>query len=152
MSSTVHTRRRAVPFRSTAVALALVGAMMIAGCGGSGATGATEAPPLSTASPVPGAETAATGAEAGSCGEATAVLIKEHLTRPDVVSVTTEGGCRDALIITTLDASDWETGLAICESAEEIAYAGDMYSITVLAADTTELAIGIKDSSCIGRR
>lgn len=147
MSSTERTWRRAVPLRSAAVALALVGAMAIAGCGGSVST---EAPPVSTASPVPAAEPVATGAASGDCGEATAVLVAQHLARPDVVSVTTEGGCRDALIVTTLDASDWQTGLAICESAEETAYAGDIYSITVLAADETELAIGIKDASCIG--
>lgn len=149
MSSTERTWRRAVPLRSTAAALALIGAIAIAGCGGSGST---EAPSVATAPPVaaPTEGTVATGAASGDCGEATAVLVAQHLARPDVVSVTTEGGCRDALIVTTLDASDWQTGLAICESAEETAYAGDLLSITVLAADETELAIGIKDASCIG--
>ncbi len=157
MSSTVRTWRRAMPFKSPALVLALVGAMVVAGCGGSSGT---QAAPADTSTPVPAAETTAsetpstepmaTGAATGDCGEATAVLIAQHLARPDVVSVTTEGGCRDALIITTLDASDWQTGLAICESAEETAYAGDIYSITVLAADETELAIGIKEASCIG--
>lgn len=64
--------------------------------------------------------------------------------------MTTEGGCHDALITTTLAATDVAKALAICDSAAEIAYDGDISSITVLAADSTELSIGIKGQDCIG--
>lgn len=67
-----------------------------------------------------------------------------------MVSVTTEGGCHDATIVTTLDPGDSATGLAICDSAAEVAYTGDISSITVLAANNKELAIGIKGQECIG--
>jgi hypothetical protein len=147
MSFTERTRCRVSPFRATAVALAVAGAIAIAGCGGGSST---QSPSSSTASPAPAAATAATGAGAGSCGEATAALVKKHLARPDVVSVTTEGGCHDATIVTSLGPSDSVKGLAICDSAAEVAYAGDISSITVLAANNKELAIGIKDQPCIG--
>ena len=139
---------RVMSVRVAAMALAVAGAVAIAGCGGSG----TQSPSANTATPAPAAATAtaATGAGSGDCGEATAALINKHLARADVVSVTTEGGCHDALIVTTLQASDSKTGLAICDSAAEVAYTGDISSITVLAANDKELAIGIKGAPCIG--
>ncbi len=148
--------RRVVPFRAAMVALAVISAMAIAGCGGG--SGSTQSPSSSTASPAPGAAgspapaaaTPATGSGSGDCGEATAALVAQHLARPDVVSVTTEGGCHDATIVTSLDPSDSATGLAICDSAAEVAYTGDISSITVLAANDKELAIGIKGQQCIG--
>ncbi len=137
-----------MPLRAAAVALAVVGAIAIASCSGGGS--GTQAPSSSPASPAPAASTAASGAGSGSCGEATAALVKQHLARPDVVSVTTEGGCHDATIVTNLGPGDSATGQAICDSAAEVAYAGDISSITVLAANTKELAIGIKGQPCIG--
>ena len=135
--------------------LALIGAMTIAGCGGGGSTpspaSGSPSPASAAASQAPAAGTATTGADSGSCGEATAALVKQHLARPDVVSVTTEGGCHDALIVTSLEPTDWAKGQAICDSAAEVAYAaGDISSITVLAASTRELAIGIKGAPCVG--
>lgn len=138
---------RAVLSRAAVVALAVVGALAIAGCGGGSST---QTPSSSPASPAPAASTAASGTGSGSCGEATAALVKQHLARPDVVSVTTEGGCHDATIVTSLDPSDSATGLAICDSAAEVAYTGDLSSVTVLAANNKELAIGIKGQPCIG--
>ncbi len=132
--------------------------MAIAGCGG----GSTSTQPPSSspaspaaadsaaASPAAAASTASSGTGSGSCGEATAALVKQHLTQPDVVSVTTEGGCHDATIVTSLEPSDAAKGLAICDSAAEVAYTGDISSITVTAANNKELAIGIKGQPCIG--
>lgn len=139
---------RTIRSRAAGLVLAVVAAMAVASCGGSGAT---QAPAASTASPAPATEAATTtGAGSGDCGEATAALVKQHLAQPAVVSVTTEGGCHDATITTSLGASDSATGLAICDSAAEVAYTGDISSITVLAADNKELAIGIKGAPCIG--
>lgn len=139
--------------RAAALVLVVLGTIAIAGC----APAATQAPATTAPSVVvPAATSAASssgpGSVTGDCGEATAVLIKQHLAaRTDIVSVTTEGGCHDALIITTLGATDVAKGLAICDSAAEVAYtAGDISSITVLAADSKELSIGIKDQDCIG--
>ncbi len=152
--SRVHVPR-VVPFRAAVVILAMVGAMSIAGCGPNPSTvpvassTPTVAPSAATAST--GAATASTGTGAGSCGEATAALVKQHLaSRTDIVSVTTEGGCHDATIVTSLGPTDSTAGLAICDSAAEVAYTGDISSITVLAASTKELAIGIKGQPCIG--
>jgi len=122
--------------------------MAIAGCGGGSSS--TQSPSPSAASSAPAAGSATTGTGSGSCGEATAALVKQHLTRPDVVSVTTEGGCHDATIVTSLGPTDSATGLAICDSAADVAYAGDISSITVLAANNKELAIGIEGQPCIG--
>ncbi len=148
-------RWRVVPRGAATAALAVAAAMAIAGCGGGGSV---QSPASSTASPAPAAATAAapaagtpaSGSGSGDCGEATAVLVAQQLARADVVSVTTEGGCHDATIVTTLGPGDSATGLAICDSAAEVAYAGDLSSITVLAANNKELAIGIKGQECIG--
>lgn len=148
-------RWRVVPRRAAGAALAVAAAMAIAGCSGGGSV---QSPASSTGSPAPAAGTAAapaagtpaTGSGSGDCGEATAVLVAQHLARADVVSVTTEGGCHDATIVTSLQPGDSATGLAICDSAAEVAYAGDISSITVLAANNKELAIGIKGQPCIG--
>lgn len=135
--------------------LALAGAMAIASCGGGGSTqppgpGAESPAPATAAATTAASAAATTGTGSGDCGEATAALVKQHLTQPAVVSVTTDGGCHDATIATSLGASDSATGLAICDSAAEVAYTGDISSITVLAADNKELAIGIKGAPCIG--
>jgi hypothetical protein len=67
-----------------------------------------------------------------------------------MVATSSKGGCHDATIVTSLGPSDSAKGLAICDSAAEVAYTGDTSSITVLAANNKELAIGIKDQPCIG--
>jgi hypothetical protein len=155
MSFTEHPAR-AVPSRLAAAALAVLTAMVLAGCGG--AAGATQAPapsaaPTSAASAAasaPAGTDAGSSSGAGSCGEATAALVRQHLTAPEIVSITTEGGCHDTTIVTTLAASDFAKAQAICESAAVIAYAGDLLSVTVTGANNKELAIGIKGQPCIG--
>ena len=79
-----------------------------------------------------------------------AATIKTHLNRPDVVAVTIIGGCHQASIATSLAATDVKAGLAICDSAAEVGYTDGVSSITVDAVDGKELAIGLKDASCIG--
>ena len=139
--------------RAAALVLAVVGTIAISGCGPAATqvpatTGPSVAPPAATSA----GSSSGPGSVTGNCGGATAVLIRQHLAaRTDITSVTNEGGCHDALIITTLAATDVAKGLAICESAAEVAYAaGDISSITVLAADSKELSIGIKGQDCIG--
>ncbi len=115
---------REVPFRVTAVTLAMVAVMAVAGCGAS----ASQAPSVSSTAP-----SAATSAPADTAA----------------TTGTGEGGCHDATIVTSLGPDDSAIGLAICDSAAEVAYAGDISSITVTAADTKELAVGIKGQPCI---
>lgn len=140
-------------FKAPALAIALLSVLALSACGPAASTQAPQAGTPTAATTVPTAATSTSGAGAGGgCGEATAAAVKAHLAgRTDIVSVTTEGGCHDALIVTTLADSDVTTGLAICDSAAEIAYtSGDISSITVLAASSKELSIGIKDQPCIG--
>ena len=148
---------RALPSRLAAAMLLVIVVAMVATCGGAAGTSssATSQAPASTAPAASSAAPAASsgagaGAGAGSCGEATALLVKQHLTSPDVVSVTTEGGCHDATIVTSLGDSDAAKALAICDSAAVIAYAGDLSSVTVTGASTKELSIGVKGQPCIG--
>jgi hypothetical protein len=140
--------------RAAALLVSACAALALAACGPTATAAPTSAPsvvaPAPTTSSTGTAGSSGPGSVTGDCGEATAVLIKQHLAaRPEVVSVTTEGGCHDALIITTLGPGDALKGRDICDAAAEIAYDGDISSITVLATDTTELSIGIKGQDCI---
>ena len=134
--------------------LAMVGALTIAGCGG----GSTPAPasngaapstaPAVAASSAPAEGSAATGV-GDDCGATTVALLKTILTQDGIISITNEGGCHDATIVTSL--TEQTKGLAICKAAEAVAYAaGDISSITVTGANDKELSIGIKGQSCIG--
>ncbi len=137
-------------FRAAPFALVFVGAIALAACG-PGSSPATSTPTAAVPAATDAAPTSGPGSVTGDCGEATAVVIAQHLAaRTDITSVTTEGGCHDALIITKLAAADVAKGLEICDAAAEVAYDGDISSITVLAADSTELSIGIKGQDCIG--
>jgi len=140
--------------RLAAAALLALSALAFAGCGGSAATASPASATIQPASAAPAGASATAaagnGSGAGSCGEATAALVMKQLGRADVVSVTTEGGCHDATIVTTLGPSDVTSAVAICDAASVVAYAGDLSSVTVLAANNKELSIGIKGSSCIG--
>jgi hypothetical protein len=140
--------------RAIAATLAIVGALTIAGCGGGGtaapASGgaAPSTAPSTAASPAPAAGSAGTGV-GDDCGATTAALLRTLLTQDGIISITNEGGCHDATIVTSL--TDPTKGLAICKAAEAVAYtAGDISSITVTGANDQELSIGIKGQSCIG--
>ena len=139
--------------RAIVATLAIVGALTIAGCGG----GSTPAPASNGAAPSTAPSTAASPAQAGSvapgvgddCGATTAAMLRTLLTQDGIISITNEGGCHDATIVTSL--TDPTKGLAICKAAEAVAYAaGDVSSITVTGANDKELSIGIKGQSCIG--
>jgi hypothetical protein len=146
-----HARRLA---RSKASALLVIGALAVGACGGSAASATPQLASTAPASAAPSSSGSGAGSGSGpgtgTCGEATAALLMKQLARADVVSVTTEGGCHDATIVTTLGPSDAKTALAICDAASLVAYAGDLSSVTVLAANSKELSIGIKGQPCIG--
>jgi hypothetical protein len=139
-------------WRAIAATLAVVGALIIAGCGGGSTPVASNgaAPstvPSSAASPAPAGSVAPGVGD--DCGATTAALLRTLLTQDGIISITNEGGCHDATIVTSL--TDPTKGLAICKAAEAVAYAaGDISSITVTGANDKELSIGIKGQSCIG--
>ena len=137
-------------------ALVLACALVLAGCGGSSASAApaTAAPEATTAATAPAGAASTdpgSGGDADTCGAATAVLVQKGLTSPAVVRVSSEAGCGDAWIETTLAASMGKEAVAICEAAALIAYAGDMSSVTVTGVDDVELAISIKGQDCLAR-
>jgi hypothetical protein len=158
MTSTTGLSSRARS-RTIAATLAIVGVLSIAGCGGGSASTSTSngvpstapsAAPSAAASPAPATGSAATGV-GDDCGATTAALLRTLLTQDGIISITNEGGCHDATIVTSL--TDPTKGLAICKAAEAVAYAaGDISSITVTGANDRELSIGIKGQSCIGER
>lgn len=140
--------------KAPALAIALLGALALSACGPAASSQAPQVttPPAATAGPTSAAASSGTGAGNDSCGAAGAAAVKVQLAgRSDIASITIDGGCHDVTISTSLADSDWKTGLAICDSAATVAYAaGDLSSITVLAASSRELSIGIKDQPCIG--
>lgn len=144
--------------RMTVATAAVIGAMAVAACGSGGTstpTGTVTVPSsAAAASSAPGSTTAAspgTGTGAGTCGEGTAALVRQGLTQAGIVSITTDGGCHDVTIVTTLAAADVAKALAICDAAAAIAYPkGDISSVTVTGTNNKELSIGIQGQECIG--
>jgi hypothetical protein len=141
-------------FKAPALAIALLGALALSACGPAAGTQAPQTGAPAAATTLPSAATSTSGAGGGgdSCGAAGAAAVRTQLaSRTDIASITIDGGCHDVTISTSLADSDATTGLAICDSAAEVAYkAGDLSSITVLAASSKELSIGIKGQPCIG--
>ena len=143
--------------RMTAASVAILGAMVVAGCGSGGTstpaqtTAASSSAAAPSSAPESSAAAGSAGTGAGTCGEGTAALVKQQVTQAEIVSITTEGGCHDVTIVTTLAAVDVAKAVAICEAAAAIAYpAGDISSVTVTGANDKELSIGIKGQPCIG--
>jgi hypothetical protein len=131
-----------------ALGFAIVGELALAGCGGDRAGTAPPVPSIAaTAAPTSGTTTVSSP---NACGGGAAAAIKQHVDRPEVLAVTIIGGCHQAAIATSLDSGDATTGLAICDSAAEVAYVDGISSITVSAANNKELAAGLKDAPCIG--
>jgi len=140
--------------RLAGAAFVLIGALALAGCGGSAATPApaTPAPEATAPATAPAGEASTdpgSGAGTGSCGAETAALVQKQLANPVIVRVSVEGGCHDAWIETTLDKSTVGDALAICDAAARIAYGDEISSITVTGKDEVELSIGIKGQDCI---
>jgi hypothetical protein len=121
-------------------ALLLGAAMALPGCSAtepapSGATAGTEA---ATATP----------SEPAGCGDV-ADVVKEHLGSPDVASVGVNGQCTNVDILTTLADDDTAGGRRLCESAGEVAYTGDINSVTVKSTAGAELSVGIPGMKCL---
>ncbi|GAA2397980.1 hypothetical protein Cme02nite_06460 [Catellatospora methionotrophica] len=94
------------------------------------------------------AGTSAAGEPTDSCGGA-ADRVKDHLDSAKVGSVVVNGQCTSVVITTTLGDDAGADAVQLCESAAQVAYTGDVNAVTVLAASTRELAIGIAGAKCM---
>jgi hypothetical protein len=120
--------------RPSAVALVLTaGAALLSGC--------AEAEPDPTAPP-------STAAAADDCGTA-ATTVREHLKNAEVRTVTVNGQCTNVTIDTGLADGDVAAGRRLCETAAEVAYTGDINSVTVLSTSGAELSAGIPGMRCL---
>ncbi len=59
------------------------------------------------------------------------------------------GQCTSVVVATTLADTDDAAAQRLCESAAEVAYTGDVNSVSVLAGSGVELAIGIPGAKCL---
>ncbi|GIM92878.1 hypothetical protein Ato02nite_046710 [Paractinoplanes toevensis] len=75
--------------------------------------------------------------------------MREHLTSSDVRTVTVNGQCTNVTIDTGLGDDDTATGRQICETAVEVAYTGDINSVTVRSGSGAELSVGIPGMKCL---
>lgn len=141
--------------RST-IALLILASGVLASCGDSTSpaadTAAAKSAATSTTSAGESTESGSSTTAAASvadCGGAEAATVKAHLTSTAITKVTVDGGCHEINIATSL-GKDVAAGLAICDSAAEVAYTGKILSLRVESATNVELAIGAKGSQCIG--
>lgn len=76
-------------------------------------------------------------------------LVKDHLNSPEVRSVVVQGQCTSLVVATTLGDNNNDTAQRLCDTAAEVAYSGDVNSVSVLAGSGKELAIGISGAKCL---
>ncbi|WP_328661676.1 hypothetical protein [Nocardia salmonicida] len=69
-----------------------------------------------------------------------------------ITGVSITGQCTAVTIETNLadDPTSAQTALRICTAAATVAYTEDVNSVSVVSADGSELAVGIKGARCIG--
>jgi hypothetical protein len=150
-----------------APAVLIMAAFALAACGGTSTTASTSAADLSTsataASPTSPAAVAATTPPATTATATTAAAgvagvsgcaapdpaIGQRLATAAITEITLDGGCHELNIATSL-GDDVTAALAICDAAAAFVYTGKISSIRVESATSRELAIGLKDSQCIG--
>ncbi|GIF25627.1 hypothetical protein BJ973_003905 [Actinoplanes tereljensis] len=82
------------------------------------------------------------------CDDA-AATVQKHLTSSDVRTVTVNGQCTNVTVDTGLGDDDTVGGRRICETAAEVAYTGDINSVTVLSGSGAELSVGIPGMKCL---
>lgn len=110
----------------------------------------TKAPATTGAAPAAASASAAASANPH-CGTLLAD-VRRAVTRPSVTTVELVADCGSVEITTSLTKAGTGPGdaQAICAAAATVAYPGAAKNITITAADSTELAIGIAGQSCVG--
>jgi hypothetical protein len=117
------------------VTTSLITVSLLTGCSSTDSPGRPEA----ISAPAPAHE---------NCGTA-AGTIRNHLKASEIESVVVQGQCTSAVIRTSLGDDAYETGRQLCESAAEVAYTGDINSVSVVSKSGHELAIGISGMKCL---
>lgn len=114
-------------------------ALSLGACGGSSGEGdkpeAERTAPSSAASP--------TATDGPACPGDVPAKVTTHLDVPAVTGVQVIGQCTTVVIDTVLGDDAGETAVGICDKAAEVAYEGDVNSVSVNSATGTELAVGI---------
>jgi hypothetical protein len=124
--------------RTTAALILIAGLALLPGCSGADTPPAASAPEPATA----------TTTAADDCGDA-ATTVRDHLKSSDVRTVTVNGQCTNVTIETELDDDNNADGKLLCESAAEVAYIGDINSVTVVSKSGAELSVGIPGMKCL---
>jgi hypothetical protein len=88
------------------------------------------------------------------CSGTTDRIGKAVLGFPQISKIMMIAACGEASIQTSLPAgvlgsASATTGVEICHAAATVAYQGKVTSVTVVATDGSELAIGLKGADCI---
>jgi hypothetical protein len=131
--------------RSAATLLLIAAVALLSGCSGAGPEPAAPTPAAADGATTPAAADGATTAD--DCGAAT--MIREHLNSADVRTVTVNGQCTNVTIDTRLADGDTAGGRLLCTAAAEVAYVGDINSVTVLSGSGAELSAGIAGLRCL---
>jgi hypothetical protein len=82
------------------------------------------------------------------CGAA-ADRVRKHLKFSEVEKVVVQGQCTSVVVQTNLGDEAFGAAKQVCETAAEVAYAGDVNSVTVTARSGMELATGISGMKCL---
>ncbi len=112
--------------------------VILTGCGS-----AVDDPVIYTTSTAAPTSTTDTGA----CGPV-ADTVKSHIGRPEVAAITLTGQCTNVVIETTLADDNRDFALQICDAAAEVAYAGNVKSVQVLAESGNVLSRGVAGQQC----
>ncbi len=136
-----------------AAVLLVCGSLVFVGCG-SDAKKASD--PSVAATAAPGPTTGAASAEAtvaattADCGAVVVANVTAEETSDAITKIEVIGGCSLVNITTTLADDAIQAALDICDNAAKVAYVDNVNGISVQAGSGKEVALGIKDSPCIG--
>ena len=133
--------------------LLVCGSLVFVGCGSDAksasdpSVGATAAPGA-TAGAAASENTAAVGP--GDCAGDVVAKVTAQETSDAITEIKLIGGCSLLNITTSLADDGIKAALEICDLAAKVAYVGNTSGISVQAGSGKEVALGIKDSPCIG--
>ncbi len=141
--------------RSAACSVLLVcGSLVFVGCGSDTQTAsdpsvaATTAPGITAAAAAPPVTTVAE--TTGDCADVVVANVTAQATSDAITKIEVIGGCSLVTITTNLADEAIQAALDICDNAAQVAYVDNVNGISVLAGSGKEVALGIKDSPCIG--
>ena len=122
--------------------LLVCGSLVFVGCG-SDAKSAADPSVAASSETTPAAAT-------GNCGADVVANVTAQETSEAITEIKIIGGCSLLNITTSLADDGIKAALDICDNAAKVAYVGNVSGISVQASSGKEVALGIKDSPCIG--